>query len=758
MQNFIRLSKIASFVFVFSIAAFAQSGGRISGKVVYGADGKPLHDASVQITQLKRSATTDENGFYEITGVPAGRYTVLVHIEGFADATKIVDVAGGASEIALDFKLQIAALKEEVTVTASGTQQSVFESFQTVDSISSTRITEKGATSIGEVLENETGVAKRSFGPGTARPVIRGFDGDRVLVLQNGLRSGSVGSQSGDHGEPLDPLSAERIEVVKGPGTLLYGSNALGGVVNVIDNDEFSWHEGLRGYFTALGSTADRQGAVSGELEYGFLRNWLARGNFTVQRSGDYETPLGRVQNSASRAAFGTFGLGYYSDKAYLTGTFNSDLRRYGVPYAPIFEAGGGSDFDLTRLPPPTDEEIDLRLRRYNFRLSGGFRNFNNFFLSGMQYHLDYTNYRHKEIATIDGVDETGTIFDNKTFSYRTLFEQTKYKKLTGRFGFEGFDRDYEVNGEEQLIQGKVKQNSFSAYALQELAFERVKFQFGGRVENNRYRPENADLLDRSFTGFSGAAGVNFSLWKGGALVSNLSFASRSPALEELYNNGAHIGTVTFEIGNQNLRMERSTGIDFSLRQLSNRVRFNFDVYYYRINNFVFLAPQDVDGDGEIDIEDGLPVGRYTQADARYAGAEANFDFTVNRYFGFFINADVTNAKLIDSDTPLIRIPPARLRTGANFFYKNLNVRPEAIFVSKRGETDIFPLETPTAGYKLFNVAGSYTVGRAHFAHIFSFNIYNLTDELYRNHLSFIKNFAPEIGRGIRASYTIRFF
>jgi iron complex outermembrane recepter protein len=758
MHKFIRLFSVSLFLLtLFSLTIFAQSNATISGTVTFADNSTPLHDATVKIVQLNRTANTDEVGKYQFTDVPPGRYTLLTHIEGFADASKIIVVVANAAAT-VDFQLQVTSLREQVTVTSSGTEQSVFDSFQTVDSIGSTRITQKGATSIGEVLENETGVAKRSFGPGTSRPVIRGFDGDRVLVLQNGLRSGSVGSQSGDHGEPLDPLSAERIEVVKGPATLLYGSNALGGVVNVIDNDQFDWHKDFRGYLTGLGSTADRQRAFSSGLDFGFLNNWMLRGNFSIQRSGDYSTPLGRVQNSSSRSTFGTFGGGYYGDKAYVTGYFNTDVRRYGVPYAPLFEEGEGNEFDLTRLPDPLDEEIDLRLRRYNFRITGGFRNLTNPFLSGMQYNLDYTDYRHKEIETVDGVDEVGTIFDNKTFSYRTLFEQSKYKALTGRFGFEGFNRNYEVNGAEQLIQGEVKHNMISAFTLQELGFERIRFQFGGRIENNRYRPENADLIDRSFTGFSGAFGVNVPLWQGGAFVTNFSLASRAPALEELYNNGPHIGTVTFEVGNQNLRMERSTGIDFSLRHLSDRFRFNFDVYYYRINNFVFLEPQDEDDDGEIDVEDGLPVGRYTQADARYLGAEANFDVTINRYFGVFAGADVTNAKLIATDTPLIRIPPARLRTGVNFFYKGLNVRPEAIFVAKRGVDDIFPLETPTAGYKLFNVAGSYTVGRAHYAHIFSFNAYNLTNELYRNHLSFIKNFAPEIGRGIRASYTIRFF
>lgn len=751
MKNLLRL---AAFLFVFSAVALAQNTGKISGKVFYNQDNF-LHDASVQILQLKQSVVTDENGFYEITNVPPGRYTILVHIEGFADATKIVDVAAGAS-VTQDFGLQIASLKEQVTVTSSGTEQSIFDSFQTVDSIGSTRITEKGATSLGEVLENETGVAKRSFGPGASRPVIRGFDGDRVLVLQDGVRGGSIGSQSGDHGETADTLSAERIEVVKGPGTLLYGSNALGGVVNVIGSDEYSWHKNLRGYFTGLGSTAERQGAFSGGLEYGFLKNWMFRGNLSALRTSDYGTPLGRVPNSATRANSGSFGLGYYTDKAFVKASFNTDIRRYGIPFAATFEGGEEKLFGGTL--PASDEEIDLRQRRYNFRINGGFRDLNNSFVRGVSYNLDYTDYRHKEIEIADGEDTVGTIFDNKTFSYRSLFEQTKRGKLTGRFGFEGFDRNYEVNGAEQLVQGKVKQNSFSVFTLQELGFERVKFQFGGRVEYNRYNPENAELSDRAFTGISGAAGVNFSLWKGGAFVTNLSFSSRSPALEELYNNGPHIGTLLFEVGNQNLKMERATGIDFSLRQLSDRVRFNFDVYYYRINNFVFLAPQDADGDGEIDIEDGLRVARYSQADAGYTGAEANLDVTVNKYLGFLVSGDVVKAELVDTKTPLIRIPPARLRFGLNLSYKDFNLRPEAIFTAKRGAGDIFPLETPTKGYSLFNLAGSYTIGRQHYAHVFSFNAYNLTDKLYRNHLSFIKDFAPEIGRGIRFSYTVRFF
>jgi iron complex outermembrane receptor protein len=737
------------FLLIAGTIGFAQSAATISGTVTL-IDSSPAHDAEVRIVQLSRSAKTDEDGKYQLADIPPGRYTMLVHLEGFADQTRTIYVSAG-SPFTADFQLNIRSISEQVTVTASGTEQSVFDSFQSVNSVGSARIAERASTSLGEVLETETGVAKRSFGPGSSRPVIRGFDGDRVLVLQDGVRSGSVGSQSGDHGETVDPLSAERIEVVKGPGTLLYGSNALGGVVNVIGHHEDEAQNGVRGFFTGVAGTADKQAGGAGGLEYG-VKNWLFRGNLSAQRTGDFQTPIGKIPNSASRSNAGTVGVGYYGKKAYLSGSYGYDVRRYGIPFAALFEGGGSEEGEL----PTVDEEIDVRARRHNFRITGGFKDLVNPFVSGVQYNVDYSDYRHKEIERADGIDAVGTIFDNKTFSYRSLFEQKKHNKLTGRFGFEGFSRDYQVNGAEQLIQGKVKHNAFSVFALEELNFERVKFQFGGRVENNRYNPENADLRDRGFTGFSGGAGINISLWEGGAFIANYSHSFRAPALEELYNNGPHIGNVTFEIGNGDLRNERSNGLDFSLRHQSKRLRFSADLYHYWISDFVFLAQQDQDGDGHVDILDGLPVARYEQSDATYFGAELKGEATFNKYVGGFISLDFVRARLVDEGLNLPRIPPARARIGLDLNYNALSVRPEAVFTTDQNK--VFPLETPTAGYGIFNVAASYTIGGQHVAHIITLNAYNLTDRLYRNHVSFIKELVPEIGRGVRVGYTVRFF
>lgn len=304
-------------IFLTGSATFGQNTSAIRGTVTSQVSGSPLAGVSVEITQLRRSTETDEQGTYEFTALAPGRYTLVTHIEGFSDQTLSVALAAGASSTT-DFSLSLLALREEVTVTATGTEQSVFDSFQSVNSVGSTRIREQAATGIGEILERESGVGKRSFGPGTSRPVIRGFDGDRVLVVQDGVRNGSLASQSGDHGEPIDSLNLERLEVIKGPATLLYGSNAIGGVVNAVTTDEDGPHKGLRGNFTGLGATNNSQGGVSGGVEYGWKKVLFnVNGNFL--REGDFKTPLGRIPNSASRGYGGSTSLGYYGKKVSLS-------------------------------------------------------------------------------------------------------------------------------------------------------------------------------------------------------------------------------------------------------------------------------------------------------------------------------------------------------------------------------------------------------------------------------------------------------
>jgi iron complex outermembrane receptor protein len=244
--------------------------------------------------------------------------------------------------------------------------------------------------------------------------------------------------------------------------------------------------------------------------------------------------------------------------------------------------------------------------------------------------------------------------------------------------------------------------------------------------------------------------------WKGGAFVANYSHSDRAPSLEELYNNGPHPGNLAFEIGNPNLKREIGNGLDFGVRHSSNRLRLEANGFYYRINNFIFLAPVDADDNGEVDTEDDLIVAEYRQGTSRYSGLEARLDAQLHSAIWLNLGLDYVNAELIETNTPLPRIPPLRGRVELEIRYKGLLLNPEVVMVQDQNR--LFPTESRTAGYTVFGISGSYLIAQQHAAHIISFNAFNLGDRLYRNHLSFIKGFAPEMGRGLRVTYTFRFF
>ncbi len=715
-----------------TLQALAQSAGTatLRGTVTLGTTGKPVHNVMITVLQLKRTVTTDDDGHYEFTDLPPGKYDVVAQLDRVPDVVRKADLTAGGATI--DFHIELTSLREEVTITATGSEQAVSTSIQSVEVLGSIELAKKSPVSLGEALDGELGVAKRSFGPGTARPVLRGQDGDRVQITQDGTRVGGLGFQSGDHAEPIDVLTVERVEIVKGPATLLYGSSAIGGVVNAISGHD-SPHKGMTGYVTGVGGTNGGHGGGSAGFEFGSER-WLFWGNGGGQRSGDYKTPLGVVENSFSREASAAAGFGYYPTKGFFSLNYNFNKRRYGIPFDPN---------------EPEAEVVELTPRRHSIEFRGGFRE-NPSFVSAGTFSVQYSNYKHDEVESETG--EIGTSFKNNTVLYQGMFDQRKQGRLSGRFGFWGMNRDFAAAGEEALAP-PTKHNAFAVFGLETLDFEPVSIQFGGRIETNRYNPEvtatRGVLPARTFTGFSGAAGIRVRTWDGGSFVSNYSHSYRAPSLEELYNLGPHRGNLAFEIGNPNLTREKTDGFDFGLRHSTKRLRFEANGFYYHMSDFVFLAPTGA-------VEEGLVVANYDQAAARFVGTEARFETELHPAIWLNLGLDYVNAKLTEDNTPLPRIPPLRGRVGVEIRYKGLLLNPEMIMANRQDR--VFPNETPTAGYAVANLSGSYLFAHGHTAHIVSFNFFNMGDTLYRNHLSFIKQFAPEMGRGLRVTYTLRFF
>ena len=745
---------VLTLLFLFLAAGIlaAQPGGTIRGTVTLATNGEPVHRATVMLVELSRVAETDEQGYYIFEEVPEGVYDILSYLAIVSAPGQLIEVSAGQT-LVVDFELSISPLKHEITVTARQRQETTFETVQSVTTVDSFEMAESMASSIGEVLEGKAGVAKRSFGPGSARPVVRGFDGDRVLVVQDGVRLGSLGSQSGDHAEPIDATNVERLEVVKGPATLLYGSNAVGGVVNAVTGHQDYHrepHEGLRGQVSSVAGSNGGQAGASANAEFG-RDKWLFWGGGGGQRSGDYTTPLGEVENSKTRINNARAGVGWFDDKGFASLGYALSDGRFGVPFADV-------------LGDPEEEEefpvIDQDFHWNNVRFSGGFSNIESI-VEDFRLILSYTDWQHDELEILGGgIEEVGTTFHNDQFVYRGVFEQQSAGPLSGSFGFWGLHRQYDVVGEEALSP-PVDQNAFALFALEELNFDRVKLQLGARVEHTSYQPkglvlrgeegeeELVALPERNFTGFSGGAGIRVGLWENGAFVANYTGSYRAPALEELYNFGPHLGLLSFEIGDPNLKRERSNGLDLSLRHSSDRLQGEANFFYYDINDFVFLAPT-----GE--VVDGLVEGVYSQGDSRFVGTELTLDVALQESVWLFFGFDWVDAQLTETGTPLPRIPPLRARIGLDLRRGGLSVRPEVVLTDRQDQ--LFPTETQTAGSTVVNLKTSYMLPRKHFAHHFSANVFNLGDRLYRNHLSFIKELAPEMGRGVRFSYVVKFF
>ena len=780
--------------------------------------GGPLHGANVLIVELGRNILSDDDGGFTFDNVPPGTYHVVAHLDHiFSEAAKTVEVESG-SAASVDFLLSLSTDRYEITVTASERHETTFESFQDVESLDAYELSELTAISLGEALDHRvgTGIAKRSFGPGSGRPIIRGFDGDRVLIMEDGINTGTLSSQSGDHGELVNVGQLARLEIVKGPATLLYSGNAMGGTVNAISRHHEHHphpHEGFRGFLSGSGGTANALAGGNAGFELGVGRVMLW-GHGGGVRTGDYTAPEeGQVFNSRTEMMNGGGGLGWYGNSMFLTAEARVDSGEFGVPFAHEFHAHGhedehdedhdddhkdddhkegehkeGEDDEDEEEHHEDEEELErvaLQSQRTSYRVNWGLQN-----LAGpvesFSLKLSFTEWRHDEIEHFhDGDSVIGTVFRNDRFTYRGVFEQTKTGPLSGRFGVWGVDRAYEATGEESLSP-PIDQSGLAFFALEELDFERFKIQFGGRIETQRYNPAYAeregghhheeekehhddddddeegedhddeheehappDAIDRAFTGGSAAVGIHADTWRGGAFVANFSRSFRAPSLEELYNFGPHAGNRAFEVGDPSLDAEIGNGIDISLRHEEGRVRGEFNWFYYNFSNFIFPYSTGEEVDEFLEIE-------FAQRNARFTGAEANLGIALHDVLRLNLGMDYVDAQDTDTNTYLPRIPPLRGRIGFDLRTGGFRLSPEFVMASEQNRT--FTGETTTPGYTVMNLKAAYTIARPHLAHQFAAEVFNIGDQLYRNHSSFIKDLAPEIGRGVRFTYTVRFF
>ena len=736
--------------------ADGQPAGSVTGQVSLVDDGGPVHGAVVFIVGPGLVTISDEQGAFVIENVPIGSHEILAQREHLTAVRTVVDVTADEAT-SVQFVLRLSPVHEEVTVTSTtGGRVTAFDAFNATSTLDSFDLIANPVTSLGEALESQPGIAKRGFGPGASRPIIRGFDGDRVLVMEDGVRTGDLSSQSGDHGVATDPNGLDRIEIVRGPATLLYGSNSVGGVINAITPHESfkeSLTAGTRGQVSIDGGTNNGQAGTFTNVQHaeGRLTMWAGGG---ARRTSDYHAPGVTVENTETRLTTGRVGVGYAGARLFASGGFTLEDGRYGVPFA-----GGLLEPADTALPPEDDAVIDLDTQRRAGRLDLGMRNLSNQLVESFHLVFNAIDWNHQELEVDAGTEHVGTSFDNRTYVFRADMNQRQTESLSGRFGVWTQHRRYTATGEEALAP-PTTQTAFAVFAYEELSLGRYRLQFGGRLEDNRYtvdaRPamgrdglEPPQARDRAFTGASASVGFRTELSGDNAFVVNLSRSQRAPALEELYNFGPHVGNLAFEIGNPDLATETTRGLDISLRHQSERLRGHTNVYIYDIDNFVFL-------DIRNEVVDRLRVANFRQGDGRFIGFDAQGSVRLGSQVWASLGLGLVEADLTTTNEPLPRIPPWRGSLSIDVPYRGFTVTPELLFSANQQR--VFRSETETQGYTVLNIRASYVWPRQHMAHVLSLSAFNLTNELYRNHTSFIKDIAPEIGRGVRVGYSLRFF
>lgn len=726
--------------------------------IVQDTAGSPLANAQVVVAGLNRVARSDASGRFVLRGIPAGGYHLDVILVGYARAEAEVTVPADGEPVRVTIVMRPTVVRiSGVVVTASPTGSDPLALTQSAAELSGRELARNLGSSLAATLSNEPGVQMRYDGPAATMPVIRGLTGERILVLQDGERAGDLSSASADHGVTVDPINAQRIEVVRGPGSLLYGSNAIGGVVNVISSDiPTTVPTRVEGYFGGQAESVNPGGVLSMGATAPLGANWAATVRGSYRDIDDVRTGGGgTLSNTNARNWNGLASLGYVGQDAALGVGYRHYDFNYGIP------------------APEGDEEAGIRLdgARSDVLLKGSLNTASSLF---PYLRLDGTAqwYEHQEIERGGAV---GTSFDLRTQT-ANLTAKTQWGALSGAMGVQGLFKQYQAQGEEAFTPA-ANSNNGGVFLFQELPIgavrgdtahddHRAKLQLGARYDVYRIESRaDAEVPDRFGPGqavnlgaFSGSVGMSVPLGGAMSLGVNVARAFRAPTVEELFANGFHAAVGSFDVGNPGLAAEYSNGVDGTLRAEGRRGFAQLGGYYNRIDGYIApraVGTQDVDGEM-------VPLVNYLQHDATLYGMEAQGEYEVLPNVVVGAMADLVRGDFRDGG-PLPFLPPGHVGGSVRYddgrFSLGTSVRHglEQTRVTDPDPTLEGALDVPTAAYTLLNFDAGYRVITGARAHTLTLRLDNALDEEYRDATSRIKWFTPNPGRNVSLVYRVQF-
>lgn len=594
-------------------------------------------------------------------------------------------------------------------------------------------------STIGETLTGTPGVNSSYFGPNASRPIIRGMDGDRVRIMQNGVGALDASSLSPDHAIAIDPLIAEQIEVIRGPATVLYGAGAVGGVVNVIDHripKEPLYGVMGRGETRLGGADNERSGAAVIDVGNG---TFAIHADVYKRQTDDLNIPSsaqhklvsagkadhvnnGKLTNSAAKSDGGAFGASLTFDKGHVGVSYSEFNNFYGTVAEPSVK-------------------VDMKSKRWDFSSEAHHLDS---FIERLKFRTAFTDYKHQEIDN----GEVGTTFSNKGVESTLEAGHAKIGHLSGVIGLQTQNTRFAALGDEAFVPS-TRTSSQGIYLYEELPINRLKLSAGGRIDKTTVKSAGGgadnkfgDATSKQFTPKNLSAGALFSIDEHWGIATNLTHTERAPTQNELFSNGAHVATNQYEIGNKNLEIEKANGIDAQIRWKSQKRSFNISAFYTKFDNFINVYNTDI-------IKEGLKEANTIGVPATFTGMEAQGKFRIYEGIGDLdlnVRGDYVRATNEITDTPLSRIAPMRIGTGLDYKLGDFASKIDILHGFKQDR--VANNELSTEGYTLVNATISYRLKTAFHLEAFA-KARNLLDEDIRDHSSFLKEIAPMGGRSV---------
>ena len=712
-----------------------QAVGHIDGRVL-DLEGAPLPGATVRVAGRGVGAVTDGEGAFRVLRVEPGSHALLVERLGYATETRDVDVHADGTSITIEMTpspLDIGGF----VVTGALRERRAGEALRPATVLSGQELQQRLQATVAATLAAEPGLATTTMGPATARPVIRGMSGDRVLILEDGARVADVSNTHADHATALDPASATRIEVVRGPASLLYGSNALGGVVNVI-RDEVPSSVPYRptGSATAQTQSVNRGYGVNATMLTGINQDMPVRVEATGRTSGDLNTPAGNLLNTWADSWSAAVGTGWVADWGHVGGSIRAYRSDYGVPGG---FTGGHS------------QGVRIEIERTASKLRTQFDNpagpFSSLRIDGL-----LSDYRHVEVEAGDIV---GTVFERALGSGDIVAHHDAMGPFSaGVIGGRSSWENLEYRG--ALSTPDSRRYTAAAFLFEEVDLGVFRIEAGLRYDWVRIDPAIDDpgtpighVRARTFSSWSGSLGLLHDLGAGLTVGANVAQAFRAPDVGELYSEGPHLAVYAFEVGNPELGTEVGRGLDAFMRFHSDVLQVELTGFYNDISGYIYA-----ENTGRISRVQ-LPVYQFQGNDARLTGLEGALRWHFANGFELNGTGSFVRGTLSEADEPLPLIPPLQGRAAIAHDRTAWFVRAESELSAEQARTGEF--EEPTAGYAVFNLASGLRLTLGGRLHVITLSVENLTNDEYRNHLSRVKEIMPEAGRGLRLTYRVVF-